>query len=200
MSSKEKIMGMVIVILLLILFIIARQNNKLNNKIINNNPIYKSRTKTEKKTTHIDTVYNTVSDTIYIYEPVSVTPVNDSVKKWDYIINEKDIKGTISTYSTGTVTKQDFKYEVVAKTITKIDSIETTIIDTIVVEKLVPGKEHKILLGTDLFIGENSKLSGGGINISYKTKANYQYTIGYNRILKGNYISIGAKLPLNFNK
>lgn len=173
--------------------------HKREIKKVPNNIISKSHTKIIKNSSYSDTFYINVFDTVLLYKPVSVINVNDSVKRWDYKIDEENIKGNLATFSTGTVVNQVFDYKITSKTITKIDSVEINTVDTLVVTEVRPEQVRKFLLGADLFL-HNKQVLGFGANISFKTKLDYQYTVGYNITSNVNYFSLGVKLPLSLKK
>jgi len=197
-NKKEKLKTMIIIVLLIIVASMVVQH-KREIKKVPNNIISKSHTKTIKNSSYTDTFYINIFDTVLFYKPVSVINVNDSVNRWDYKIDEENIKGNLATFCTGNITHQVFDYVINSKTIIKIDSVEINTVDTLLITESIPKQERKWLLGADIFL-QNKQVLGFGANISFKTKLDYQYSVGYNVTSNVNYFSLGVKVPLNLKK
>ena len=90
-------------------------------------------TVTEVKTiTKIDTVFIDLEKPIIVEVPIQQPVVEDSTNRYDNPFVDEFIDGTITTWTTGTITRQIFEYEpLFPKYIHRVDSVFTNTTTTI---------------------------------------------------------------------
>lgn len=147
----------------------------------------KIETVTEVKTvTKIDTMY--VEVPIFVEVPISEPTVEDSLNVYRNQVKDEIINGTITTWTTGIVTRQTFDYiPLVPQYITRVDSVFTNTTKTITQTQYPSG----------LYIG--SEFGAVDNRITFSPKLYYmrnKYGIGYRYDILTNSHHIGVLFKL----
>lgn len=156
--------------------------------------------------TKIDTVIISKIDTFYVKEKTKIIIqdsvqyvgiVNDSVSEYQTEYNEKDLKATLFTKSTGSVLSQKLKYSVICPIINKLDSIFIFKKDSTTVTK--QHKKHQFFVGAETGWTDQGILDPAA-NLTWKWKNDYmiyyEYKLSLNKNLIPDQHRFGIKIPL----